>query len=96
MKRLWFAAMLLGLCFGSAQGSPSDCAYLEISQVSSDIPESHLCQVLCYAASYYGISEQEAEDAYDQGDLTINSITKNSYQVEYSGGLSEILVIETQ
>lgn len=89
MKRLWFAAMLLGLSLGTLQASPN--FQLPTSQVeaSSEIPQEHLCELIYNSASHFNISVTEAWDAYDNGELTIHVVAKNTYQVQYSGGLME-------
>jgi len=61
-------------------------------QASSDIPADHLAIVFQKAASFWNISEIEAQDAYNRGDLTVTPIKENVYRAEMGGTWVDILI----
>lgn len=91
MKKLRFAALAIGLCFSAFPSLPVMASPLAIEQVQS-CTEGELVEVISQAASEFGMSEEEAWNAFNQGNLHIQETENNTYLATYGGDVREIII----
>ena len=88
MKKFVLAAMLLGLTVGSSYGSAKPVCLIS----SVEVPESHVTILLEESASFFAITLEEANQAYEQGNISITQIGKNTYRIQRGGNILDYII----